>query len=117
MTLYSLRQKFCCLGVLDFVSVGLLVEAIGGCLLELERAELLVYYLPDNLVGCHDGSEGQMDCNAPDSNSQNSKLKMALEAGKARKISPWQCRWKGQDLPLGICTNPLPSWICGVVGE
>ena len=28
---------------------------MGGDLLEFERAELLVYDLPDNLVGCHDG--------------------------------------------------------------
>ena len=36
--------------------VGLIVgNGGGGELLEFERAELLIYDLPDNLVGCHDG--------------------------------------------------------------
>ena len=35
---------------------------------------------------------------------------MALEAEKARKISSWQCRWKGQDLPLEMCMNLHPEF-------
>ena len=70
--------------------VGSIGGAIGEDILEFERAELLIDDLPDNLVGCHDGMGDQVDCKARDSNSQNSKLKMALEAGKARKISYWQ---------------------------
>ena len=34
--------------------VGLIVGASWGDLLEFERAELLIYDLPDNLVGGHD---------------------------------------------------------------
>ena len=49
--------------------------------------------------------EDQMKCKAQDSNSQNSKLTNGARGGKARKISPWQCRWKGQDLPLGMCMD------------
>ena len=54
MTLYSLRQKFCCLGVLVWVSGFDRGKPGGEDLLEFERAELLIYDLPDNLVGCHD---------------------------------------------------------------
>ena len=55
----------------------------GGDLLEFERAELLIYDLPDDLVGCHDKSKNQMDCEAPDNNSQNSKLKNGARGGKS----------------------------------
>ena len=54
VTLYSLRQKFFSFVVLwELEFAG---EKGGGVLLELERAELLVDDLPDNLIGRHGGS-------------------------------------------------------------
>ena len=61
MTLYSLRQKFCCLGVLliDDVNYSDWLKEHEGLrdVLELEGTELLIYYLPDNLIRGHDKTE------------------------------------------------------------
>jgi hypothetical protein len=52
--LYSLRQKFFSFVVLN--RLGLQTQARSRNILELERAELLVYDLPDDFVGGHDDS-------------------------------------------------------------